>query len=147
MEIVYLKKYKQYKENGIGKLYNTFGSPRGLSEAEILQMELEMNNGLPFPKAYREFLFLGGEFSTIQLNHYGKKTPKGTEFFKSGLKKEKLIWFARLPYLMYWMENVEHLFIWMRGIIHNRKTVHYTKLMTMMMMKLSGILPIKLFQK
>jgi hypothetical protein len=90
MEIVYLKKYKQYIENGIGRLYSTFGSPRGLSEAEIVQMELEMNNGLPFPKAYKEFLFLGGEFSTIQLNHYGKKTPKGTEFFRSGLKKRKI---------------------------------------------------------
>ena len=90
MEIVYLKKYKQFKENGIGLRYQTYGSPIGLSEAEIVQMELEMNNGLFFPKAYREFLFLGGEFATLELNDYGKNTPKGTDFFRNGLKKRKI---------------------------------------------------------
>lgn len=90
MEIVYLKKYKHFKDKGVGLSYETFGPPIGLSDAEIGQMELEMNNGLPFPKAYREFLFLGGEFSTIQLNHYGKITPKGTEKFRIGLKKRKV---------------------------------------------------------
>lgn len=90
MEIIYLTKYKQYKENGVGNLYNAFGPPRGLSEAEIVQFEQEMNNGLPFPQAYREYLFLGGGFATIQLNGYGKSTPKGTTFFRDGLKKRKI---------------------------------------------------------
>ncbi len=90
MEIVYLKKYEQYKENGIGNAIKRFGVPRGLSEAEILQMELEMNNGLPFPKAYKEFLFLGGEDATIQISNYGKNTPKGAEYYRNGLKKRKV---------------------------------------------------------
>ncbi|PVV54902.1 hypothetical protein [Chryseobacterium sp. HMWF035] len=90
MDIIYLKKYEQFKQNGIGLLYNTYGPPIGLSEAEIVQMELKMNNSLPFLKAYREFLFLGGKFSTIQLNHYGKNTPKRTDFFRKGLKKRKI---------------------------------------------------------
>lgn len=90
MEIIYLKKYEQYKKNGIGRRYQTYGSPIGLSEAEIAQMELEMNNGLPFPKAYREFLFLGGEYATIQISNYGRNTPKGTEYYRNGLKKRKV---------------------------------------------------------
>lgn len=90
MEIVYLKKYQQFKQNGIGLLYNTYGPPIGLSETEIVQMELEMNNGLPFPKAYREFLFLGGEYATIQMSNYGKNTPKGAEYYRNGLRKRKV---------------------------------------------------------
>lgn len=89
MEIIYLKKYKQYKESGAGNAIKRFGQPRGLSEAEIEQMELEMNNGLPFPKAYREFLFLGGEYATIQMSNYGKNTPKGAEYYRNGLRREK----------------------------------------------------------
>jgi restriction endonuclease S subunit len=87
---VYLKKYEVFKEIGAGNAWKRFGPPRGLSETDIVQMEQEMNNGKTFPKAYREFLFLGGEFSTIQLNHYGKHTPKGTEKFRQGLKKRKI---------------------------------------------------------
>jgi hypothetical protein len=60
MEILYLKNYERYKQNGVGNQMNAFGLPRGLSESEIIQMEREMNNGKSFPKAYREFLFLGG---------------------------------------------------------------------------------------
>ena len=90
MEIIYLKKYKQYKESGAGNAIKRFGKPRGLSEAEIEQMELEMNNGLPFPKAYREFLFLGGEYATIQMSNYGKNTPKGAEYYRNGLRKRKV---------------------------------------------------------
>ena len=89
MEIAYLKDYERYKQRGTGKRISTFGPPVGLSDAEITQLELEMNGGIPFPKVYKEFLHIGGEFSCISLNHVGKNAGKLVTKYKQALQKRK----------------------------------------------------------
>ena len=59
MEIEYLKKMKE--NPSIDKDYPM----RGLSLDGITELELKLNNGLPFSKAFREFLFLGGDFNDL----------------------------------------------------------------------------------
>lgn len=86
MEIEYLKKYAFYKQNGTSKRISAFGPPVGLAETEIKQLELEMNNGNPFPKVYSEFLSIGGEFSCISLNHVGKNAGKLVIKYKEALR-------------------------------------------------------------
>lgn len=86
MEIEYLKKYAFYKQNGTSKRISAFGPPVGLAETEIKQLELEMNNGNPFPKVYKEFLIIGGEFSCISLNHVGKNAGKLVIKYKEALR-------------------------------------------------------------
>ncbi|CDN73746.1 SMI1/KNR4 family protein [Elizabethkingia anophelis] len=53
MEIKYLKKMKDTPK--IGQWVN-----RGISEQEIAKLEQEFN--ISFPQAYKEFLYLGGDF-------------------------------------------------------------------------------------
>ncbi|SHL41080.1 hypothetical protein [Chryseobacterium polytrichastri] len=86
MEIEYLKKYEFYKQNGASKRISAFGPPVGLTETEIKQLELEMNNGNSFPKVYKEFLNIGGEFSCISLNHVGKNAGKLVIKYKEALR-------------------------------------------------------------
>ncbi|UKB79460.1 hypothetical protein [Chryseobacterium sp. MEBOG07] len=89
MEIVYLKNYERYKQSGTSKRISAFGPPVGLNETDITQLELEMNGGSPFPKVYKEFLFIGGEFSCISLNHVGKNAGKLVIKYKQALQKRK----------------------------------------------------------
>jgi hypothetical protein len=58
MEIKYLKKMQQHPKLRSWK-------NEGMSLAEIEKLEQEYNQGRPFPTAYREFLFLGGEHSNL----------------------------------------------------------------------------------
>src|SRR5437773_741294 len=58
MEIKYLKKMEQNPT--IGSFTN-----RGLPLEKIEALEKKYNNGKPFPQAFREFLFLGGDFDNI----------------------------------------------------------------------------------
>jgi hypothetical protein len=57
MKIKYLKRLRDTK------LKRT--ANRGMSLAEIEKLEQEYNQGRPFPKAYREFLYLAGEFCNL----------------------------------------------------------------------------------
>ncbi|PKW28987.1 SMI1/KNR4 family protein [Flavobacterium lindanitolerans] len=59
MEILYLKKMEDFPK--IGSYKN-----EGVSETEINNMEQSMN--VKFPKAYREFLFLGGNYENLLSN-------------------------------------------------------------------------------
>jgi hypothetical protein len=59
MEIIYLNKLK-----------NAPPSPdsmtnRGISENEIIQLESSFNNGMMFPKALKELLFLAGDYCYV----------------------------------------------------------------------------------
>lgn len=44
---------------------------RGFSLDKIEELEQKLNNGIPFPKALREYLFLGGEFNSLGFDHEG----------------------------------------------------------------------------
>ncbi|WES96647.1 SMI1/KNR4 family protein [Chryseobacterium arthrosphaerae] len=90
MEIVYLKAYERYKKEGKGKRRSFFGPPIGLSEAEIIQLEETMNNGIPFPKAYREYLSIGGAFSSLSLNDSGNNAGKLAAKYKQALQMRKV---------------------------------------------------------
>ncbi len=58
MTIEYLT---QMKEN---PKINNFVN-RGFSEDKIKEIELKYNSGIEFPKAFREFLYLGGDFNNV----------------------------------------------------------------------------------
>ncbi|UEQ75345.1 SMI1/KNR4 family protein [Chryseobacterium arthrosphaerae] len=90
MDIVYLKTYEHYKKEGKGKRRSAFGPPVGLSEAEIIQLEQTMNNGIPFPKAYREFLSIGGVCSSISLIDSGNNAGKLVAKYKQALQKRNV---------------------------------------------------------
>lgn len=54
----------------LNKLKNAPTSPdsmtnRGISENEIIQLESSFNNGMMFPKALRELLYLAGDFCYV----------------------------------------------------------------------------------
>ena len=59
MEIVYLKRLLDYP-----KLANW--QNKGMTIKEIENLESKYNNGNPFPKAYREFLFIAGEMTYLE---------------------------------------------------------------------------------
>ena len=60
MEIEHLKEYSNNPN-----LKNS--TVRGLSIVQIEILELELNNGKEFPKAFREFLFIGGDYCGLEL--------------------------------------------------------------------------------
>lgn len=62
MDIEYLKTYFENRNNLKGS------NAKGMTLAEIETLELEMNKGKPFPKALREFLFIGGLSNKLGLN-------------------------------------------------------------------------------
>lgn len=57
MEIVYLKTLKDNPN-----LKPSIGPIEGWEEAKILELETKYNNGNLFPKAFREYLFLAGDW-------------------------------------------------------------------------------------
>jgi len=63
MEIKYLKTYNENKDSSKFWGRNT----KSKTTEEIQELETLFNNGTPFPKAFREFLFIGGNFNAIGL--------------------------------------------------------------------------------
>ena len=61
MEIKYLKKLQKRKGNSIFRR-------EGISLSKIEELETLYNKGGAFPIAFREYLFLGGEMSTLGLD-------------------------------------------------------------------------------
>lgn len=61
MEIQYLKQFSKITEIGGWKT-------EGLSLNEIVALETKHNNGNPFPKAYREYLYIGGRSHGLELD-------------------------------------------------------------------------------
>ena len=49
-----------------------------------------MNNGLLFPTAYREFLNIGGEFSSLPLNNAGRNAEKLVLKYRQALQHRKV---------------------------------------------------------
>ncbi|WP_460220380.1 SMI1/KNR4 family protein [Psychroserpens sp. MEBiC05023] len=62
MIIEYLKSMKNNPKPNKG-----LSEMRGLTLERIIELELELNQGNPFPKVYREYLYLGGEFNALGL--------------------------------------------------------------------------------
>lgn len=92
MDIIYLQKYELYKKGNSGKRIATFGPPVGLAKSEIEKLEIEMNGGIPFPKAYKELLTLGGSFSGISLlNYTGQQAGKVALKYKQVLQKRGVV--------------------------------------------------------
>lgn len=87
MNIALLKSYELSKDK-ISK--NKKLLPEGMSIAEIEGLETALNGGTPFPKAFREYLYIGGKFNSIgfedglgdfiALNKYYKKKGKSKRF-------------------------------------------------------------------
>jgi len=63
MEIEFLQKMKENP-----KPHKRLSRDRGLSIEKIEELELEINDGNPFPKAYREYLYLGGDYNSLGLS-------------------------------------------------------------------------------
>jgi hypothetical protein len=63
MEISFLQKMKEHP-----KPRKSMNRDRGLSLDKIETLEIEINNGNLFPKAYREYLFLGGDYNSLGLS-------------------------------------------------------------------------------
>lgn len=63
MVIEYLKKMELYPKPHSKKSEN-----EGLSLEIIENLESDLNNGNALPKAYKEFLFLGGEYNALGLD-------------------------------------------------------------------------------
>jgi hypothetical protein len=65
-------------------------NPEGMSLAEILDLENTLNKGVAFPKAFREYLFIGGKFNSIGLND-GLGNFKGMDtYYKKKGKRERI---------------------------------------------------------
>jgi len=77
MDIEYLKTYFENRNN----LKSSHA--KGMTLPEIEGLELEMNKGKPFPKALREFLFIGGVSNKLGIN-----TPKNFKTFRDSFDKE-----------------------------------------------------------
>lgn len=91
MEIKLLKLYSENKEKlELKRLAN----PDGLSVERIEEIELKINSGKPFPQSFREYLFIGGEYSALGINPwYGAsfEDEEGENFIKSFKKYNELM--------------------------------------------------------
>lgn len=68
MEIVYQKKFNDNKDKLKDYPSKRRINPEGKTLQEIETLELALNNGEPFPKAFREYLFIGGKNNAIGFN-------------------------------------------------------------------------------
>ncbi len=65
MDITILRKYDLNKNNlNLHRLQN----PEGMSMTEIQDLETALNHGNPFPKAFREYLYIGGKYNALGFN-------------------------------------------------------------------------------
>jgi len=84
MTIDYLINYDTNKNNNSLRRKN----PEGKSLSEIEELEQLYNNGIMFPKAFREYIYIGGKYNSIGLDdgldgnfiglmeYYGKRMQK-----------------------------------------------------------------------
>ncbi|WP_046744276.1 hypothetical protein [Kordia zhangzhouensis] len=67
MEIQYLKKYFHVKDTLKNYPTNKW-NPEGLSLKDIENLEHILNEGSSFPRAFREFLHIGGKYDGLGIN-------------------------------------------------------------------------------
>lgn len=91
MEIKFLKKYKEYTDLKKGPKIARLGPPEGFSNEEIEKIEKDLNDGNSLPQAYKEFLFIGGKFNSIQLDDYKENYLKAVEYYKEKAAKRGVI--------------------------------------------------------
>lgn len=85
MEISILKKYNNNKTN-IDKY--RLQNPEGKTVEDIEELEQLFNQGNPFPKAFREYLFIGGKFNSLGIQDGTDGNIKGLhEFYKEKMKQ------------------------------------------------------------
>lgn len=70
-------------------LPNTVAKSEGLTINEIETLEQKYNNGKKLPKAFREYLFLAGEYFNGGLDTLGEGLDQLQEYAKEDLKKTK----------------------------------------------------------
>lgn len=69
------------------KLPNTVAPSEGLLMSEITQLEVKYNQGKEFPKAFREYLYLAGEYFNAGFDHLGEGLDQLQEYVKEDLEK------------------------------------------------------------
>lgn len=81
MNIEYLGSYFDNRNN----LKNTcVSNARGIELQKIETLEAQTNKGKPFPKAFREYLFIGGDYPAIGLGPgYDVDDGDGIEYIQS----------------------------------------------------------------
>ena len=88
MEIEYLKTYNENKDILINF---AVAAPEGKTMEEIQELETLFNQGNPFPKAFREFLFIGGRYDAIGINSSIDGNYKGLhQYYEEGMAKRGL---------------------------------------------------------
>ncbi|WP_288459480.1 hypothetical protein [uncultured Chryseobacterium sp.] len=87
MNITILKSYDLNKNN-VSKSGRFI--PRGMSLAEIQDLETALNEGTPFPKAFREYLYIGGKFNGIGYNDNLGDFVGLNKFYKERIKERGL---------------------------------------------------------
>ena len=87
MKIKYLQKFEENKDKF--KYVKTYPT-QGCSLNEIKVLEEKLNNGNPFPKVFREFLFIGGEVSCLPFNMKFSWMERETKDCLEGLKNRGL---------------------------------------------------------
>lgn len=89
MTINYLKSFNQ---NKLGLKLSKIADPKGLTIERIQEIEQIINNGNPLPKAFKEFLFIGGEYAGLGISPiYDCDNGNGIEFIESKKVYEDLI--------------------------------------------------------
>jgi len=85
--------------------------PEGMTEAEIEALELEMNNGNKFPKAFREYLYIGGKWSCLSMNdgnYHGK-----TKMLKHYMKRRGITFERPIVAFNVGMDSLDFSFIYL----------------------------------
>lgn len=95
MQIQYLKTYDANKLNN--KLDSS--NPRGKSVPEIEALEVEYNKGKHFPKAFREFLFIGGNYNAIGFNTSLGNFKAERDYFDKKIRERGIV--ISRPYMVF----------------------------------------------
>ncbi len=97
MIIEYLQNFENNKNNFAAvRKFPT----QGCTIEEIEALEESLNNGNPFPKAFREYLFIGGEMSCLPLDMKYSWMERETKAAKKGLLENRGIQLDR-PIVVY----------------------------------------------
>jgi len=96
MQIEYLKSYDANKSNY--KL-DSDKNPVGKTIAQIEALEAEFNQGNPFPKAFREYLFIGGDYNAISFNDSKGNFKAEHDSFDHDIRKRGIE--IKRPYMVF----------------------------------------------
>jgi len=87
MDITILKSYSANK-NSLER--HRLRNPEGMSLTEIQELETALNGGNLFPKAFREYLYIGGRFNALGFNTGLGDFVGLNKFYKNKIKARGL---------------------------------------------------------